>query len=94
MLVSAGADLEIKNDDRQTPLHCASSYGHLDAAKVCGCLILRRLDEVLLKVLVKAGANRSAETEAGMTPFDIICEDAAPECNWKTEKALGKLLAV
>ena len=48
----------------------------------------------LFKVLVKAGANRSAATEEGMTPFDVMCDDASPECNWKTEKALGKLLAV
>lgn len=58
-LIDAGADVNAKDEDGQTPLHYAADRGHSEA----------------LKVLINAGADVNAKNENGWTPLHDLCFD-------------------
>ena len=55
-MLDAGAYLEARNEDGQTPLHEAARYG----------------DDAAIRALLDAGADAGARDENGKTPFDLI----------------------
>ena len=59
MLINAKADVNIKHkSSEETPLHYAASYNSLEAANV----------------LLKNGADKTAKTGSGQTPYDVAKE--------------------
>ena len=54
-LLKQGADLEVKDDEGDTPLYMATGYAYLE----------------LVKYLIEQGADIVAENEAGKTPLQI-----------------------
>jgi len=58
-----GADIEMKNDSQETPLHLAAIWGQLE----------------VVQLLIDAGADINARNEWGYTPLDRVSEFNQPE---------------
>ncbi len=56
ILISAGANVNVRNGDGMTPLHLAALFGRLETAKI----------------LVSAGADATATNSEGKTPFQLV----------------------
>lgn len=65
---AAGADLNIRNDDGETPLHKAVLYDHL----------ANQVDVV--DALVKGGCNKDATRNGGWTSLHLSAEHGHKEC--------------
>lgn len=61
-LVQAGANVNVKGLDNDTPLHDAASNGHLK----------------LIKLLVERGADIHAKNSKGKAPLDIAAPSVTP----------------
>ncbi len=59
MLIDAGTDLSIKNNDGSTALHNAAFFCRMD----------------MVKMLLDAGADKTAKNQYGMTPRDLVLAD-------------------
>jgi len=55
-LIEAGANIEARDEDGETPLHSAA----------------RRGNHAVMQALIKAGADPAARDEDGRTPRDLI----------------------
>jgi ankyrin len=58
LLLEHGADVDVLDDDNQTPLHLASFFGRVE----------------MVLVLLSAGANASTENTLGLTPLHLVSQ--------------------
>ena len=85
VLLNAGADIELKDDDSSTPLHIAATFGRPEVARTlisAGAdvhardfsggtpLHVSRMPEIT-NVLIQSGANVNARDEEGATPLHL-----------------------
>lgn len=66
--MAAGADMNIRSSDKETPLHKAVLYDHLEN------------QSDVVKVLVDAGADKNARRSGGWTPLHLAADHDHKEC--------------
>ena len=72
-LIDRGAEIDVSDEQRNTPLHIAAMFGRSKAAKVCVRLEFSCSDGCTMKVLVDAGSSIAFRNVDRKKPAELIC---------------------